>query len=128
MQTFVHQVGEMETAEKRHPFDHRLSRDESVKGVTTQFNAIGTSTMARTQVIDWHSSTPQTLTRSADLCHLFDSAIPGHRHVRRMPVVIVPDRKQAKQAYRKRREVTARRQNTILRLLRHVANEHSETI
>jgi len=37
-------------------------------------------------------------------------------------------RKQAKQEYRKWRDVTTRRQNAILWLLRHVAYEHSDTI
>ena len=46
-----------------------------------------------------------------------------------LTATVTPEyRKQVKQAYRNWREVTARRENKISRLLMYVANEHKETI
>lgn len=47
---------------------------------------------SHTSLINWMSPTRVVLTHTADLCHLFDGTIPGAIYVRRMPVVIVPER------------------------------------
>lgn len=43
-------------------------------------------------LINWASPARVVLTHTADLCHLFDATVPGYLHLRRMPVVIVPER------------------------------------
>lgn len=44
------------------------------------------------RMIDWDSPKQVILTHTYDLRHLFDNTVDGYLYVRRMPVVIVPER------------------------------------
>lgn len=57
-----------------------------------EFAVIGSGMISPRPSINWPSPERIEITRSADLCHLFDSTIPGHAYLRCLPVVIVPER------------------------------------